>query len=427
MQCSLNKDHQHLKWRPQKSWTYPDFQDVQVKQLTQYLLVRWSKWKMHQRYSQIPTSECPDIRIRLPKHKWPKSWSSMEDPIVPLKRNLHSHPLAGLFWERQFEKVLLEHGWANFKLWMFICKPSKRTIPISVCGWHQTGRQNRKHQTYLENSDERRWYLEEPTSFLDHVYLGCTERECTISNDTDKLQRYVRIQDFIWSQRKTTDQSFREKQCLLGLLTWTVTQRNVWKDIANLQIKRLNNDTKSQRHAWMAINWKKKKMSHSVAILAPELSRSKWTWWQYQTTCFTGSLLVSCSLCLHMFLLWPHVSTARCWCIWHTGSLLTHAGFFFEFWFSAWLWLRPRWYGHPLRNYYGWKARCPSLEIRSMAIARTSSPSDLMTRLSQRGRRMPSMSCSCRDVFSFRFSCLIAYHTAPCANVSCPKKKKKVS
>ena len=25
--------------------------------------------------------------------------------------------------------------------------------------------------------------LEEPTSFLDHVYLGCTQRECTISND----------------------------------------------------------------------------------------------------------------------------------------------------------------------------------------------------------------------------------------------------
>ena len=46
-----------------------------------------------------------------------------------------------------------------------------------------------------------------------------------------------------------------------------------------------------------------------------------------------------------------------------------------------------------------------------------------MTRLSQRGRRMPSMSCSFRDVFSFRFSCFIAYHTAPCANVSCPKKK----
>ena len=55
---------------------------------------------------KIPKSECPDIWIRPPKHKWPKSWSSMEDPVVPLERNLYGHPLAGLSWERQVEKVL---------------------------------------------------------------------------------------------------------------------------------------------------------------------------------------------------------------------------------------------------------------------------------------------------------------------------------
>ena len=60
---------------------------------------------------KIPKSECPDIWIRLPRHKWPKSWSSMEDPVVPLERNLYGHPLAGLLWERQFEKILLKHGW----------------------------------------------------------------------------------------------------------------------------------------------------------------------------------------------------------------------------------------------------------------------------------------------------------------------------
>ena len=49
---------------------------------------------------KIQKSECPDIWIRLPRHRWPKSWSSMEDPVVPLERNLYGHPLAGLFWER---------------------------------------------------------------------------------------------------------------------------------------------------------------------------------------------------------------------------------------------------------------------------------------------------------------------------------------
>ena len=76
---------------------------------------------------KIPKSECPDIWIRLPKHKWPKSWSSMEDPVVPLERNLYHHPLAGLLWERQFWKVLLEHGWENVPNWeCSIRKPRKR-------------------------------------------------------------------------------------------------------------------------------------------------------------------------------------------------------------------------------------------------------------------------------------------------------------
>ena len=66
---------------------------------------------------KIPKSECPDIWIRLPRHKWPKSWSSMEDPVFPLERNLYCHPLAGLLWERQFEKVLLKYGWEKVSNW----------------------------------------------------------------------------------------------------------------------------------------------------------------------------------------------------------------------------------------------------------------------------------------------------------------------
>ena len=55
---------------------------------------------------KIPQIECPDIWIRLPRHKWPKSRSSVEDPVVLLERNLYGHPLAGLFYgkgnSRQF-------------------------------------------------------------------------------------------------------------------------------------------------------------------------------------------------------------------------------------------------------------------------------------------------------------------------------------
>ena len=70
---------------------------------------------------KIPKSECPDIWIRLPRHKWTKSWSSMQDPVVPLERNLYGHPLAGLLWERQFEKILLKHGWEKIPNWEQVC------------------------------------------------------------------------------------------------------------------------------------------------------------------------------------------------------------------------------------------------------------------------------------------------------------------
>ena len=40
----------------------------------------------------------------------------MEDPVVPLERNLYGHPSAGLLWERQFEKVLLQLGWEKVSI-----------------------------------------------------------------------------------------------------------------------------------------------------------------------------------------------------------------------------------------------------------------------------------------------------------------------
>ena len=44
----------------------------------------------------IPKAECPDAWIRLARHKWPKSWSNIGDPVVHLERNLYGHPLARL-------------------------------------------------------------------------------------------------------------------------------------------------------------------------------------------------------------------------------------------------------------------------------------------------------------------------------------------
>ena len=154
MQYLLNKDRQRHHWQPKKSVTwYPDFLDVQVKQLMQTQV----NMKDAPTLLKIPKSECPGIWIRLPKHKWPKSWSSMEDPVVPLERKLYGYPLARLLWERQFEKVLVEHGWDFFLNGNVSLSTEQKDCSYlcvwTISKWHA----EKKNETDLENSNERRW------------------------------------------------------------------------------------------------------------------------------------------------------------------------------------------------------------------------------------------------------------------------------
>ena len=81
---------------------------------------------------KIKKSECSEIWRRVPKHKWPKSWSSMEDPVIPLERNLYGHPLARLLWERQFEKVQLKYGWEKVPKLGNVCSLTGKRI-ILIC------------------------------------------------------------------------------------------------------------------------------------------------------------------------------------------------------------------------------------------------------------------------------------------------------
>ena len=52
-------------------------------------------------------------------HTWPKPWSSMEDPVVPLERNLHGHRFAGLLWERQCKASSVGTRWKKFQIGLF--------------------------------------------------------------------------------------------------------------------------------------------------------------------------------------------------------------------------------------------------------------------------------------------------------------------
>ena len=108
----------------------------------------------------------------------------MEDPVVPLERNLYGHPLAGLLWERLFEKILLKHGWEKVPNWecLFVHHHKGLFLSVYVDDIKLAGKkQNLDPMWKLLNKEVD---LGEPTSFLDHVYLGCTQRQCQTSKDT---------------------------------------------------------------------------------------------------------------------------------------------------------------------------------------------------------------------------------------------------
>ena len=107
----------------------------------------------------------------------------MEDPVVRHERILYGHPLVGLLWERQFEKILLKHGWEKIRNWecLFVHHQKGLFLSVYVDDIKLDGKkQNIDPMWKLLNKEVN---LGEPTSFLDHVYLGCTHRQCDIIKD----------------------------------------------------------------------------------------------------------------------------------------------------------------------------------------------------------------------------------------------------
>ena len=128
----------------------------------------------------------------------------MEDPVVPLERNLYGHPLTGLFWERQFEKILLKYDWEKTSNWeclfahgdkgLFL---SENVDDITLTGKKQNIDPMWKKKKKLNNEVD----LGEPTSFLDHENLGCTQRQYELSKDT--VDNYRAIFESQISAKKT--------------------------------------------------------------------------------------------------------------------------------------------------------------------------------------------------------------------------------
>ena len=115
------------------------------------------------RLLKIPKSECPDFWKRLPRHKWPKSWTNIEDPVVPLERRVYGHPLAGDFMEETVRGSSVGIGWEKgTKLGVSICSP--KTLSVCVDDTKMAGKT--EYGFHVEEINEKMWILKNQHHFL---------------------------------------------------------------------------------------------------------------------------------------------------------------------------------------------------------------------------------------------------------------------
>ena len=204
MQSSLNRARLRLKWQQRNKWMFLlDYLIVIDKQPTPYQ--HTLRWRWRPRLLKIPKSECPDLWIRLPRHKWPISWENIEDPVVPLERNLYGHPLAGLMWERQFEQVLLQLRWEKEPNWecLFVHRKQWLLLLVFVDNIKMAGKKQ-EHGSLVEEIDEQRWSW--PTNIISWpcVFGMYSTWMQTYWNNYWTIYQDVWITYFCWNNWKIT-------------------------------------------------------------------------------------------------------------------------------------------------------------------------------------------------------------------------------
>ena len=161
--------------------------------------------------------------------------SSMEDPAVLLERNLYGHLLTRLLWERRVEKILMEHGWEKVPNWecFSVYRPKELFFSVYVDDVKFAGKKENiipMWKVFTKQVD-----LVEPTSFLDHVHLGCTPRQCETRKHIVDNHRTMFESRISTGATEKNYQALKIHMFLRGPTTWKVLPKSVWNDIANWQ------------------------------------------------------------------------------------------------------------------------------------------------------------------------------------------------
>ena len=145
MRYLLSKDHQHHKWRLQKAMDTRS-RTIGMCKTSSRRSIRLhprSKWKMPRR--------CWKFQSQMSRYLDTSTTTQMglnHGPVWKTQSyswtNLYGHLLAGLLWERQFEKIL----WAwlgECSNWECLFVHREKGLFLSVCGRDKTGWKETKY------------------------------------------------------------------------------------------------------------------------------------------------------------------------------------------------------------------------------------------------------------------------------------------
>ena len=219
-------------------------------------LHRGQRWQDAPPLLEVPKSEWP-VWIRLPRHKWPKSWSNMEDLVVLLERNLHGQPPPD--WESQFEQILLGLGWEQAPNWecLFVHRKQGLCSSVYVDATKMAGRKHNLNPMWKKLM--KLVDLGELRSFRDHVYLGCTQRECKWNESIiDENRKVFESRIAAGATEKPPGWENPHANTIAWFHEWKDIRSNEWNDIASWQTKRLSNCFRSLHLVLTATNSEKK-------------------------------------------------------------------------------------------------------------------------------------------------------------------------
>ena len=314
MQYSLNKDLQHLKWQPTKSWiSSPDCLVAMDKQQTKHRIIPKWKWKMLTNYWKFQNRSVQTFGFVYHDTNGQNHGSVWK--TQSFQRNLCGHPLAGLSWEEQFEKNLLKHGWEKITNWecLFVHREKGLFLSVYVDDIKLAGKKHNIDPMWKVFNKEVD--LGEPTSFLDHVYLGCTQK--TTWKNQDIVGNYRTMFESRILAGGTEKLPFLKIFVSLhGLMIWRVMQRNVWSDIVSWPTRRLSNSTKYLLPASMTTTSKKKwNLLENCHKYAPKLFRNACIWQELDDLTFYGLETNAWIDWFHIFIILVNANNIVMWVI----------------------------------------------------------------------------------------------------------------